>query len=121
MAFGENSFRSRAASLLRFSTSSTTQSLGQGTNQETGSGIASNTPTESPLKEKAIAEEGKSTAEASQTLFPSGKIYHSSGSNAVAGDRAAQRIVRTIPSESSDGLSLATSNKLLRCAFCNVY
>lgn len=113
MALGESSFRSRAASLLRFSTSSNTQSLGQGTNQERGSGITSNTPTGSPLKEKAIAEEGQSFLEESQTLFPSGKIYHSSGSNAVASDRAAQRIVRTIPSESSDGLSLPTSDNLL--------
>ena len=113
MALGESSFRSRAASLLRFSTSSTTQSLGQGTNQERGSGITSNTPTEVPLKENAIAEEGQSSLENSQTLFPSGKTYHSSGSNAVASDRAAQRIVRTIPSEYSTVVSLPTSNNML--------
>ena len=113
MAFGESSFRSRAASLLRFTTSSTTQSLDQGTNQEKESGISSNTPTESPLKEKAIAQEGRSCLEQSHKIFSSGKVYHSSGSNAVASDRAAQRIVRTIPSESSDGLSLPRSNNLL--------
>lgn len=98
MAFGEGSFRSRAASLLRSSTPSTTQSLGHGPYQEKGSAIASNTPTEPPLNEKTIAEEGQTGLEKSQTLSSNGKTYHSSGSNAVANDRAAQRIVRTIPS-----------------------
>lgn len=98
MAFGEGSFRSRAASLLRSSTPSTTQSLGHSPYQEKGSAIASNTPTEPPLNEKTIAEEGQTGLEKSQTLSSNGKTYHSSGSNAVANDRAAQRIVRTIPS-----------------------
>ncbi len=109
MAFGEGSFRSRAASLLRPSTSSTIRSLGQSTNKEKGSGIASNTPTESPLNEKTIVEEGNNGLEKSQTLSSSEKMYHSSGSNAVANDRAAQRIVRTIPSQYPNAISLSTS------------
>ncbi|KAF6220666.1 hypothetical protein HO133_003099 [Letharia lupina] len=98
MVFGESSFRSRAASLLRPSTPSKTQSLGQGANQEKGSGIASNTPTESPLNEKPKAEEGQNGLEKSQTLSSNGKTFFSSGDNAVVNDEAAQRIVRTIPS-----------------------
>lgn len=115
MVFGESSFRSRAASLLRPSTPSKTQSLGQGANQEKGSGIASNTPTESPLNEKPKTEEGQNGLEKSQTLSSNGKTFFSSGDNAVINDEAAQRIVRTIPSESSNGLSLPTSNSLFRC------
>lgn len=98
MVFGESSFRSRAASLLRPSTPSKTQSLGQGANQEKGSGIASNTPTESPLNEKPKTEEGQNGLEKSQTLSSNGKTFFSSGDNAVINDEAAQRIVRTIPS-----------------------
>lgn len=107
MAIGATSFRSRAASLLRFPTPS------KGTNHEKAFGNASNTPTESPLKEKAKAEEGQNFLEESQDFFPSGKTYHSSGSNAVASDRAAQKIVKTIPSEFFDTLSLPTSNSPL--------
>lgn len=98
MVFGEGSFRSRAASLLHPSTPFTTQSLGQGANQEKGPGIASNTPTESPLNEKTVAGERQNGLGEPHALPPSGKTYHSSGINAVANDRAAQRIVRTIPS-----------------------
>lgn len=98
MVFGESSFRSRAASLLRPSTPSKTQSLGRGANQEKGSGIASSTPTESPLNEKPKAEEGQNGLEKSQTLSSNGKTFFSSGDNAVVNDEAAQRIVRTIPS-----------------------
>ena len=100
MAFGEGSFRSRAASLLRPSTFSTTQSLSQRDNQGEGSGIARNTPAESSLNEKTVVAEGKSSLDQSQTLSSGGKTHHTSGGNAVANDRAAQRIVRTIPSES---------------------
>ena len=121
MAFGEGSFRSRAASLLRPSTPSTTQLLGQGANQEKRSGIASNTPTDSPLNEKTIAEEGPNGLEKTQTLSSNGKTYHSSGCNAVADDRAAQRIVRTIPSEFSNGYSLPISSDLLWCANCDIF
>lgn len=113
MVFGEGSFRSRAASLLHLSTPFTTQSLGQGANQEKGPGIASNTPTESPLNEKTVAGERQNGLGEPHALSPSEKTYHSSGINAVANDRAAQRIVRTIPSEFSNGLSLPTSNSLL--------
>lgn len=98
MVSGESSFRSRAASLLRPSTPSKIQSLGQGANQEKGSGTASNTPTESPLNEKPKAEEGQNGLEKSQTLSSNGKTFFSSGDNAVVNDEAAQRIVRTIPS-----------------------
>lgn len=99
--------------MLRSSTPSTTQSLGQGVNKEKGFGIASNTPAESPLNEKTIAEEGKNGLEKSQTLSSSGKTCHSSSGNAVANDRAAQRIVRTIPSQSANGHCLPTPKNLL--------
>ena len=114
MAFGEGSFRSRAASLLRPSTFSTTQSLSQRENQEKGSGIARTTPAESSLNEKTIAAEGESSLEQSQTVSSAGKTYHTSGSNAVANDRAAQRIVRTIPSESQSGTGLLRVEAVLR-------
>ena len=100
MAFGEGSFRSRAASLLRPSIPPTAQSLGQGAKQEKRSEIASNTPTEYPLNEKTTDEEEQNGLGQLQTLSSSGKTHHSSGNNAVSNDRAAQRIVRTIPSES---------------------
>lgn len=103
MVFGEGSFRSRAASLLRPSIPFTTQSLGQGANQEKGPGLASNTHTESPLDEKTLAGEGANGQEDPRVLSSSEKTYHSSGINVVANDRAAQRIVRTIPSECSNG------------------
>lgn len=83
--------------MLRSATHSTTQSNGQGGSHEKGSGIASKTSTESPLNEKIIAEEGQNGLENSQTLSSNGRPYHSAGSNAVAIDRVAQRIVRTIP------------------------
>ena len=114
MAFGEGSFRSRAASLLRPSAFSTTPSLSQRENQEKGSGIARNAPAESSLNEKTIVAEGNNGLEQSQTLSWGGKTYHTSGSNAVANDRAAQRIVRTIPSESQQGLGLLITEDLLR-------
>ncbi len=98
MAFGAGSFRSRAASLLRPSTPSTTQTLGQGGNLEKGSRISSNTPTESPLNEKTKSEEGQSGLDESQTLSSNVKTHHSFGGNVVIDDRAAQRVVRTIPS-----------------------
>ena len=104
MAIGATSFRSRAASLIPFPTPF------KGTNQEKGSGNASNTPTESPLREKAKAEEGQNFLEESQNFCPSGKTYRFSGGNAVASDRVAQRIVRTIPSEFSARLSLQMFN-----------
>lgn len=102
MAFGEGSFRSRAASLLRASTPSTIHSNGQGANQEKASVVASNTSTEHPLNEKTIVEEGTDDPEKLRTSSSNGTTYHSSGGNAVANDRAAQRIVRTIPSQSSN-------------------
>ena len=109
MVFGEGSSRSRAATLLRYSTPST-KSRAQGAGQDK---IASNTLTESPLNERTITEEGHNDLEDSQTLPPSGNFHHSSGSNAVANDKAARRIVRTIPSESFNGLSLLKANKVL--------
>lgn len=113
MALGKGSFRSRAASLLLASTPSTTHSIGQGASQEKGSDIASNTPTEAPLNEKTIVEEGPNGLENLQTPSSNGRTYHSSGSNAVTNDRAAQRIVRTIPSQSSIWLSSPAINNLL--------
>ena len=68
---------------------------------------ASNTPAEPPLNEKTIAEEGQNGSDKPPALSSNGKTYHSSGGNAVAHDRAAQRIVRTIPSEFPLGTGLS--------------
>ena len=96
MPLGKGSLRSRAASLLRASTPSATDSIGHSANQEKGYDLASNPATASPLNEKTKVEEGPNGPGS-----PSGGNYPSSGSNPVANDRAAHRIVRTIPSQSS--------------------
>lgn len=95
MALGDSIFRSRAASLLRPSTPSTSLSIGQGVNHEKGF----KTFTEPAFNEKQAAETGQNDVENSQTLSSSNKTYHSPGQNAVAHNREAQRIVRTIPGE----------------------
>ena len=103
MAFGEGSFRSRAASLLRPATPYTTHTLGQGAHQEKGSKgskesrVSSNTPTDTPLNEKTIIQEQQNGLDG-PGLLSSRSMFQSSSSNAVSKDRAAQRIVKTIPS-----------------------
>ena len=110
MPLGKGSFRSRAATLLRASTPSALNSIGQGT-QEKGSDISSYRPTGSPLNEKNKVGEGPNDPEKLQTPSSNGGTYRSSGSNAVTNERAAQRIVRTIPSQSSIYLFLPISKQ----------
>ena len=104
MPLGKGSLRSRAASLLRAFTPSATNSIGHSANQEKGSDLASNPAAGSPLNEKTKVEEGPNGPGSSN-----GGTYPSSGSSPVAIDRAAHRIVRTLPSQSSIRISLPTS------------
>jgi len=92
MAFGDGSFRSRAASLLRPATPS------HSANQEKASGRGLRTHTELPLSERTPTEAGQSDP---GTLSSGGDHYHSSGGNVIAHDKDARRIVRTIPGENS--------------------
>lgn len=90
MVFGDGTFRSRAASLLRPSTLSTSQALDA--SRENGA-------PEPPLNEKRSQDTGQTECEQTYTASLGNKTYHSSGPNAVAQNRDAQRIVRTIPGE----------------------
>lgn len=96
MPLGKRSLRSRAASLLRALTPSAINFIGYSANQEKGADLASNPATGSPLNEKTKVEEGPNGPGSSN-----GGTYPSSGRNPMANDRAAHRIVRTIPSQSS--------------------
>jgi hypothetical protein len=93
MAFGDGSFRSRAASLLRPATPS------RGTDQEKASGSGMSTLTERPLSGKTTTTAAQSDPEKSHSLSSVEDPYNSSFGNVVAHDRDAQRIVRTIPGE----------------------
>ena len=95
MPLGKGSFRSRAASLLRSCAPSADNSIGHSANQEKGSDPASDPATGSPLNEKTKVGEGPNGPGSSN-----GGTYYSSGSNAVANDRPAHNMVRTIPSQS---------------------
>ena len=104
MAFGDGLFRTRAASLLRSSTPSTNQ--GQGANHEKTPSSPLRTPTGSPVNEKTPTEVEQNNIEKSRSLSSSGRTCHSSGPDAVAHNREAQRIVREIPRESSYALAV---------------
>ena len=91
MAFGDGSFRSRAASLLRSSPLSGTNPPGSIITQEK----STNSLTEPSPDEKP----GQIDPEKKQTISFEGQQYHSSGHNAVAHDSEARRIVRTIPGQ----------------------
>jgi len=98
MAFGDGSFRSRAASLLRPATPS------RGANQEKASGSGISTLTERPLSGKTTTTAAQSDPETSHSLSSGEAPYNSSIGNVVAYDRDAQRIVRTIPGENRSGI-----------------
>ena len=97
MAFGDGVFRTGAASLLRSSTPSAIQA--QGAHDEK--------PPSSPLRispgtsvnEKTSTEAERNNPEKSRSPSSRGRIYCSSGPDAVAHNREAQRIVREIPRE----------------------
>lgn len=90
MVFGNGTFRSRAASLLRPSSASDAA-------KEKGA-------SEAPLNEKRSQDTAQTELDQTQTTSSGQKIYHSSGQNAVLHDRDAQRVVRTIPSELFSGV-----------------
>ena len=94
MAAGDGSFRSRAASLLPNAQHSIRRSLHRNSNAE-----------KPILSQKTQHPDGAgdedttlSGLEKSQSHISSGGTHHTSGSDAVAHNRDAQRIVRTIPS-----------------------
>ena len=97
MAFGDAAFRTRAASLLRSSTPSTDQT--KGATHEKPSGSPLRTPPGSPLNEQAPTEADRNNLEDLGSLSSGGRTYHSSGPDAVAHNREAQRTVREIPRE----------------------
>ena len=99
MAFGDGTFRSRAAGLLRPGTPSTSHFLSLGATQEEASGSALKTPTQTQFNEKTPIGAERNPLEKTRSLTSSGHTHYSSGSNAVAHDREAQGIVRTIPGE----------------------
>lgn len=99
MAFRDGTFRSRAASLLRPGTPSTSHSLSLGATQEEASGSALKTPTKTQFNEKTPIGAEQNPLEKTRSLTSSGHTHYCSDSNAVAHDREAQRIVRTIPGE----------------------
>ncbi len=90
MVFGDGTFRSRAASLLRPSTLLNNQALDA--NRESG------TP-DTPLNEERSQHTEQTEFEQAQTTSLGGKTYHSSGPNAVGHNRDAQRSVRAIPGQ----------------------
>lgn len=97
MAFGDGVFRTGAASLLRSSTPSTVQA--QGANHEKPPSNPLRTPPGSSVNEKTPTEAERNNLEESRSPSSRGKTYHSSGPDAVAHNREAQRIVREIPRE----------------------
>ncbi len=88
MVFRDGTIRSRVASLLRPSTPSANGILDAG--REKGN-------SEPPLNEERSQDTGQTEFKQTQTTSSGGKMYDSSGPNAVAHNRDAQRIVRTIP------------------------
>lgn len=93
MAIGDGSFRSRAASLIPHAQQSVRRSLRRGSNAEK--------PVFSPKAHQADRLNDESAPlsglEPTQTHTSSGDTQHTSGSDAVAHDREARRVVRTIP------------------------
>ena len=83
MAFGEGSFRSRAASLLHPGSPLISRSFGWEPH-------ASSEPTFDEKGSQNETEKDEAVSSGEQT-------YHSSGRNAVAHNKEAQRVVRTIP------------------------
>ena len=97
MAFGDGVFRMRAASLLRSSTPFTIQA--QGANHEKTPNSPLRTTPRSSVNEKTPTEVERTDLEKSRSPSSRGRTYHSSGPDALAHNREAQRIVREIPRE----------------------
>ena len=93
MAIGDGSFRSRAASLIPQAHHSIRRSLGREANTEKAPLSPRSPQSDGPNEENDFL----SDLERSQTHTSSGGAHHTSGSDAVAHDREAHRIVRTIP------------------------
>ena len=90
MAPGDGSFRSRAASFLPQAQHSIRRSLHRYSNAEK--------PVFSPKPlQTERASEDSTVLEKTQSHISSGGTHHTSGSDAAAHDRDAQRNVRTIP------------------------
>lgn len=77
--------------MLRPGTPSTKKPPGQGLHPEKGS------PTKPTLNEKRSQDTGQTNLETTQTSSSGSKTYNSSGQNAAAHNRDAQRVVRTVP------------------------
>ena len=89
MAFGEGTFRARAVSLLRPGTPSFLRSFGREAHTPS--------PTEAAQDEKHSQNE----SEKGQVATSGAQTHYASGDDAVARNREAQRVVRTIPGWSS--------------------
>ena len=95
----ERSFRSRAASLLHPS-SGPTGAPGQINSRGRNLSGATNTPDNDPFAtEKSHCEGGLGLQDKPPSLSSNDKTLASTGENAAAHDRDAQRAVRTIPSK----------------------
>ena len=90
MALGDGSLRTRAASLI---SASRRNSVGE----KKRSGSLRLSRPELPWNEKASTAAGSPGLDKTQSASSGEKGHHTSGGDAVAHDREAQRIVRTIP------------------------
>ena len=96
MALGDGSFRSRAASLLRAPTPLASHPPSSDTINEKGS----KTSIQPSRIERGAQDPGHTGLEKNQPTSLAGKLHESFGEDAVAHDREAQRLVRTIPGQS---------------------
>lgn len=108
MALGDGIFRSRAASLLRASTPLASHPSAPDAIKEKGS----KTSVEPPLTAEEKQDTRHGEPESAQSTLSTGRPYQSSGQDAVAHDREAQRVVRTIPGKNL-ALSIPQSSKVM--------
>ena len=97
MASGDGVLKTGASSLLRSSTPSTIQA--QGANHKKPPSSPLRTPPSSSVNEKTPTEAERDNLEKSRSPSSRDRTYHSSGPDAVAHNREAQRVVREIPRE----------------------
>lgn len=115
----ERSFRNRAASILH-SSSGPTGPPGQ-TNSARGRNLsgATDTPDNEPFAtEKRQSDGGLGLLDRSPSLSSNDKTVATSGENAAAQDRDAQRAVRTIPSKALLQLLPARRNDPIELYVC---
>lgn len=98
MAIGDG-FRTRAASLLRGSVSSAAQSHSQAPDPEKSCITPSVQHEEQSTSEKTHTGGWENNMKPSRPMSSGEKTLNSTGDNAVAQNKAAQRLVRTLPSE----------------------